>query len=165
MNFLTWKLRPERNHLFHMCLTYISPITFQITNENELQNNELNSLESNDGLRECLVYFYTMSMPIGMCVYFGRRVVDRCVLKWKENSCSRSSTKKKKKSERELWKCSLKCVRAQRRLSLSLLASMMHFEIPLKTSAFDTRRVKESMCVCAKRNEKGETKKHERIIY
>ena len=64
-----------------MCLTYISPITFQITNENELQNNELNSLESNDGLRECLVYFYTMSMPIGMCVYFGRRVVDRCVLK------------------------------------------------------------------------------------
>ena len=46
------------------------------------------------------------------------------------------------------------CVRSVALRSLSLLQCMMHFEIPLKTSVFDTRRLKESVCMCKKETER-----------
>ena len=65
----------------------------------------------------------------------------------------------RKKNERELWKCSLKCVCAQRRLALSLSYTHNIYDAFWNSIKNECVWHKTSERKCVKRNEKEETKR------
>jgi hypothetical protein len=101
-----------------------------------------------------ILFFYVCA---DRYVYFERQVVDRCVSNERENSCCSSSIKKKK-IERELWKCSLKCVCARAASSLSLALTM--YDVFWNSIKSECVWHKTSERKCVKKNEKETWENH-----